>query len=258
MDTLSIVKIGGNVIDNQETLNAFLQNLVKLPGYKLLVHGGGKIASATAKKMGIPVQMHEGRRITCSETLKVVTMVYAGYVNKSITANLQAHGCNAIGLSGADMNIIKAVKRAVKEVDYGYAGDITGVNTGQLDLLLKSGITPVCCAVTHDGNGQLLNTNADTIAAALAGALSTQWNTRLYYCFEKPGVLLDVNSDASVIPEIDPTYFEELKANGTIAMGMLPKLHNAFQALHNGVGEVYIGSHEMITNTRTLNTRICL
>lgn len=258
MKTLSIVKIGGNVIDDQEHLQSFLHTLAELPGHKLLVHGGGKIASETALKMGIPVKMHEGRRITCKETLKVVTMVYAGYVNKSITASLQALGCNAIGLSGADLNLIKAVKREVKDIDYGYAGDITGVNTVQLNLLLKAGITPVCCAVTHDGNGQLLNTNADTIAAALAGALSDEWKTTLYYCFEKNGVLLDVNSETSVIPEINPAYFYELKNNGTIASGMLPKLHNAFQALENGVGEVYIGSHDMIRNTKTMNTKISL
>lgn len=258
METLSIVKIGGNVIDDQDALKHFLYNLAALPGYKLLVHGGGKIATETAHKMGIPVQMHEGRRITCAETLKVVTMVYAGYVNKSITASLQAHGCNAIGLSGADMNIIKAEKRIVKEVDYGYAGDITGVNTDQLALLLKAGITPVCCAVTHDGNGQLLNTNADTIAASLAAALAGTWNTSLYYCFEKNGVLEDVDQAHSVIPQITPTYFEELKQKEIIADGMLPKLNNAFAALENGVKEVFIGSHQMIGSTEVINTKIAL
>lgn len=254
---LNIVKIGGNVIENQEVLSGFLASLAKMPGKKLLVHGGGKLASETARSMGIPVQMHQGRRITCEATLKVITMVYAGYVNKSITATLQAEGCNAIGISGADMNIIKAVKRKVVEIDYGFAGDIAQVNTQQLDLLLQADITPVCCAVTHDGQGQLLNTNADTIAAALAGALSTSWNTRLYYCFEKNGVLRDVNSEHSVIPEINPSYFEELKKDGIIADGMLPKLHNAFQALHSGVQEVFIGSHEMI-HKKTTNTKISL
>jgi len=172
MKDLNIIKIGGNVIEDQEILIPFLHALANMPGTKILVHGGGKLASETAKQLGIPVKMHEGRRITCEATLKVITMVYAGYVNKNITASLQARGCNAIGISGADLNVIKAVKRTVKDIDYGYAGDIAEVNTQQLDLLLQAGITPVCCAVTHDGNGQLLNTNADTIAAALASALS--------------------------------------------------------------------------------------
>ncbi|THD67661.1 acetylglutamate kinase [Robertkochia marina] len=258
MQELSIVKIGGNVIENPFLLNGFLKSLAKMPGRKLLVHGGGKLASETAGKMGIPVKMHQGRRITCEETLKVVTMVYAGYVNKNITAALQAEGCNAIGMSGADMNIITAEKRRVTTIDYGFAGDITRVNVTQLNLLLEAQVTPVFCAVTHDGNGQLLNTNADTIAAAMAGALSSEWRTRLYYCFEKKGVLKEVSDENSVIPEITPTYFETLKASGIIADGMLPKLHNAFDALKNGVDEVMIGSHEMIENTTVNHTKIFL
>lgn len=258
MKELSIVKIGGNVIEDQSLLADFLNDLAQMPGQKLLVHGGGKLASETAGKLGIPVKMHEGRRITCEETLKVVTMVYAGYVNKSITATLQASGCNAIGMSGADMNIIMAEKRKVTHIDYGYAGDITRVNTSQLNLLLEANITPVFCAVTHDGNGQLLNTNADTIAATMAGALSASWKTRLYYCFEKNGVLKEVTDEHSVIPEITPSYFERLKQAGIIADGMLPKLHNAFNALKNGATEVRIGSHKMIKNTTESHTKIYL
>ncbi|WP_224491162.1 acetylglutamate kinase [Robertkochia flava] len=258
MKDLNIIKIGGNVIEDEQVLASFLKALSTMPGDKILVHGGGKLASETAQKLGIPVKMHQGRRITCEDTLKVITMVYAGYVNKNITASLQAWGCNAIGISGADLNIITAVKRTVKEIDYGYAGDVSQVNTQQLNLLLQAGITPVCCAVTHDGKGQLLNTNADTIAASLATALSEHWNTRLFYCFEKNGVLMDVNAEDSVIPEINPGYFEELRQKGVIADGMLPKLHNAFSALENGVSEVFIGSHQMIQNTTAANTKICL
>ncbi|WP_410220937.1 acetylglutamate kinase [Pedobacter sp.] len=243
MEKLTIVKIGGNVIDNSKALHDFLRDFSAIPGKKILIHGGGKIATELSGKLGIEAQMVEGRRITDIETLRVVTMVYAGLINKNIVAQLQWVNCNAIGLTGADGNIIKAQKRPVKEIDYGYVGDLddSSVSSKMLNNLLEGGFVPVFCAITHDREGQLLNTNADTIAAVIAVAMSTQYQTELVYCFEKKGVLKDVTDDTTVIRTVKSSQFENLKADGTIAGGMVPKLQNAFDAIHKGVTAVYIG-----------------
>ena len=243
MKQLTIIKIGGNVIDNSEYLYQFLLDFTSLPGDKILVHGGGKIATELGLSLGIEAKMVDGRRITDIGTLRVVTMVYAGLINKNIVAQLQARGCNAMGLTGADGNIIKARKRPVKTVDYGFVGDLdeNSVSSATLRRLLKAGLVPVLCAITHDGETQLLNTNADTIASAVAVAMSSLYETQLVYCFEKKGVLKDVNNNESIIREIHANEFEALTADGTVAGGMIPKLHNAFEALKKGVSAVYIG-----------------
>jgi acetylglutamate kinase len=243
MKRLTIIKIGGNVIDNSEKLHQFLLDFTALPGDKILVHGGGKIATELGVSLGIEPKLVDGRRITDIETLRIVTMVYAGLINKNMVAQLQAKGCNAIGLSGADGNVIKAVKRPVKDIDYGFVGDLdeSSVAVDTLDSLLKSGLIPVLCAITHDGDTQLLNTNADTIASAVAVAMSASYETRLVYCFEKKGVLRDVEDDLSLVTEIRRNDFETLKAEGVVSGGMIPKLHNAFEAISKGVKAVYIG-----------------
>lgn len=242
---IRVIKIGGNVVDNPELLQKFVKDFAAMPEMKILVHGGGVMASQMQKSMGMMPQLVEGRRVTDEETLKVVTMVYAGWCNKHIVSLLQAEGCNAIGLTGADGNVIKARKRGPiyaeslgKEVDYGYVGDVdhTCVNTGFLNNLLESGIVPVLCAINHDGNGSLLNTNADTIASSVAIAMSAE----LIYCFEKDGVLYDKDDDTSIIREIDRKLFAELKAEGRIADGMIPKLANSFKAIDSGVSRVII------------------
>jgi acetylglutamate kinase len=243
MKQLTIIKIGGNVIDSSEKLHQFLLDFTALPGDKILVHGGGKIATELGTSLGIEPKMVDGRRITDIETLRIVTMVYAGLINKNMVAQLQAKGCNAIGLSGADGNVIKAVKRPVGTVNYGFVGDLDdqSVSVGTLESLLNSGLIPVLCAITHDGDTQLLNTNADTIASAVAVAMSASYDTRLVYCFEKKGVLRDVEDDLSVVNEIRSTEFEQLKEEGVVSGGMIPKLHNAFEAIRQGVKAVYIG-----------------
>lgn len=240
---LWIVKIGGNVLDDPEGLKRFLEHFANLRGYKILVHGGGKIATRVAAELGVEAKLVEGRRITDEAMLRIVTMVYAGLTNKQLVAELQSRGCNAVGLSGADGNAIRTVKRPVSTVDYGFVGDVLpgSVDVGTISAFLNAGLTPVFSAVTHDGRGQLLNTNADTIAAALAIALSAQYTTSLVYCFEKRGVLRDVNNENSLIPEIRASEFEPLKTSGVIADGMVPKLHNAFEAIGKGVDEVCIG-----------------
>ena len=254
MNSLNIIKIGGNVIDNSENLYNFLKDFKDLEGYKILVHGGGKIATQVSDSLGIESRLVEGRRITDVETLRVVTMVYGGLVNKNIVAQLQRFGTNAIGLTGADGNLIKAKKRPVKTIDYGFVGDIYdgSVNTKGISDLLKAGFTPVFCALTHDGDGQLLNTNADTIASALAVGMSGVFDTTLIYCFEKKGVLTDINDEESVIREIDPQRYEELKLQQIIHSGMLPKLDNAFTAIACGVKSVVIGRSDDLGNI-TLN-----
>lgn len=243
MKKLTVIKIGGNVIDNSEKLQEFLKVFSNLEGFKILVHGGGKMATKIADEMHIEAKMIEGRRITDIETLRVVTMVYAGLINKNLVAQLQMHACNAIGLSGADGNLIKAKKRPIAAIDYGYVGDLdeTSVETENLSKLINNGFIPVFSAITHDGESQLLNTNADTIASTLAVAMARHYQTSLVYCFEKKGVLLDINDESSVIKEINPTQYEDLKTKGIIADGMLPKLHNAFEAINKGVKEVFIG-----------------
>lgn len=248
MEQLTIVKIGGNVIDNSANLHQFLLDFTALPGHKILVHGGGKIATDLGHTLGIETKMVEGRRVTDVDTLRVVTMVYAGLINKNMVAQLQAKGCNAIGLTGADGNIIKAQKRPIvkvgeTEIDYGFVGDLdeNSIASATLQKLLNAGLTPVLCAITHDGDTQLLNTNADTIASAVAVAMSSLYQTRLVYCFEKKGVLKNVDDDATVVREIRTQEFDTLKADGTVAGGMIPKLYNAFEAIKKGVSAVYIG-----------------
>jgi acetylglutamate kinase len=240
---LYIIKIGGNVIDNSENLHYFLKDFTALSGNKILVHGGGKVATQLSETLGIEPKMVEGRRITDIETLRVVTMVYGGLINKNIVAQLQRFGNNAIGLTGADGNFIRTKKRPVKTIDYGFVGDVDekSINPQNIASLMDAGFTPVFCALTHDGDGQLLNTNADTIASALAVALSALYETTLVYCFEKKGVLKDVNDEESLIEDIDPQRYLELKEQQIIHSGMLPKLDNAFTAIGCGVKSVIIG-----------------
>jgi acetylglutamate kinase len=262
MKKLFITKIGGNVIDHPAELEKFMREFAATPGPKLLVHGGGKIASDVAKKLGISQALVNGRRITDTETLKVTTMVYAGLLNKQIVALLQASGINALGLSGADLDCIKAKKREVVDIDFGFAGDIVddGVNTNALVSLLNAGITPVLCSITHDGKGQLLNTNADTIASALAVALSKQYEVQLNYCFEKKGVLMDVEKADTLISKMNKTLYKKLAGEGVIAKGMIPKLDNSFEALKKGVKKVIIGHsgdlEKMITQDETAGTTL--
>ncbi len=281
---IRVVKIGGNVVDNPELLREFVRDFAAVPGMKILVHGGGVMASQMQKEMGLTPVMIEGRRVTDEAALKVVTMVYAGWCSKNITALLQAEGCNAIGLSGADGNAIKARKRPPvhieslgKEIDYGYVGDVTGdsVNAGFIYTLLERGIVPVFNAINHDGAGNLLNTNADTIASSVATAMANYryrsprevccrceecthcsddgrltHETELIYCFEKDGVLYDKDDDSSVISEISRSRFEELKKEGIVADGMIPKLANAFKAIDSGVARVVIKHARNLLNDK--------
>ena len=249
MAELKLVKIGGNVIENREALADFLADFATLNGPKVLVHGGGKEATQMAKKLGVNVQLIEGRRVTDAKNLELITMLYAGKLNKNIVAQLQALGCNSLGLTGADCNSILAEKRPSKPIDFGFVGDLTEVNQSFFKMLLDSGISPVCCALSHDGKGQLLNTNADTIAATLASALSDHFDVSLNYCFEKNGVLLDLEDDRSVIQTLDETNYLKLKSEGVLHTGMLPKLENCFTALKAGVKQVRIGSPKMITES---------
>ncbi|MBE7179266.1 MAG: acetylglutamate kinase [Mucilaginibacter polytrichastri] len=242
-EKLYVIKIGGNVIDNPAALKSFLADFAAINSHKILVHGGGKAATALLPKMGIEPKMTGGRRITDQPTLDVVTMVYAGLISKNVVAQLQSLNCNAVGLSGADGNFIHARKRPVKEIDYGFAGDLdeNSVNAGGISRLIDADFTPVFSAITHDKTGQLLNTNADTIASALAVGLSSHYETQLVYCFEKKGVLRDVHDDDSVITQIASAELAALTEKGIIAEGMLPKLQNAFSAIEKGVQKVLIG-----------------
>ena len=256
--SIHIVKIGGNIVNDKETLSSFLYDFSKMEGLKILVHGGGNKATKMAKTLGLEPKMIGGRRITDEANLEVVTMVYAGLLNKEITAQLQHNNCNAIGLSGADANCILAHKRIVKDIDYGFAGDVDAINSKVIKLFLENKMTPVFCAITHDKKGQLLNTNADTIASEIAKALSTDYQVELVYCFEKNGVLEDVNYDNSVIERINKETYEELKKKNIIAEGMLPKLKNCFEALENGVKKVIIGNPEIISNRDQKYTTLTL
>lgn len=240
MKKLTIVKIGGNVIDDNKSLNHFLSDFSKLKGPKILVHGGGKLASKLSEQLGIETKMIEGRRITDAETLKIATMVYAGWINKSITAKLNSNKVKSIGLSGADVNLVPSKKRKVKTVDYGFVGDVLDakINTEFLSLLLHQNIVPVIAPITSDAKGQLLNTNADTITSALSVALSKIFEVKTIYCFEKDGVL---NGD-KIIPKLNTRLYHELKQKGIILNGMIPKLDNAFNALAQGVKSVVIGN----------------
>lgn len=256
MKKIKIVKIGGNIIDDEQGLDNFLKQFAALEGPKVLVHGGGKLASRLATQMNVPVQMIDGRRITDAATLDIITMVYAGKISKNIVAKLQGYGCNAVGFSGADGNTVIAEKRPVKTIDYGFVGDITAIDTKVLQLLVSNNITVCFCAISHDQNGQLFNTNADTIASELAIALSKDFEVELYYSFEKSGVLTDVDDEDTVITKIDQQLYRELKSKGVIFEGMIPKLDNCFYAIENGVKNIHLGTLEMIFDSHTKHTII--
>lgn len=240
MEKLTLIKVGGKIVEEPDTLQQLLRDFSSIEGHKVLVHGGGRSATRIASQLGIESQMVNGRRITDAEMLKVVTMVYGGLVNKNIVAGLQALQVNALGLTGADMNIMRSDKRPVKDVDYGFVGDVKEVNADVLASLIQQGIVPVLAPLTHDKQGHMLNTNADTIAGEAAKALAKYFDVTLMFCFEKKGVLLNENDDESVIPEIDRASFQKYVAEGVIQGGMIPKLENAFQAIDAGVKEVII------------------
>ncbi|MFM2368325.1 MAG: hypothetical protein RL619_625 [Bacteroidota bacterium] len=254
--SLSIIKIGGNIIDNPTELSQFLSDFSKIEGYKVLVHGGGKSATKMAESIGLVPQMIDGRRITDAAMLDVVVMIYAGQINKNIVAQLQANSTNAMGFSGADGNLIQSDKRNHPTINYGFVGDVKKVNTNLLETLLSNGIVPIFCAITHDGKGQLLNTNADTIASELAIALSEVFEVTLNYCFEKPGVLYDAEDDSSVIENINQELYSKLKAEKAIHSGMIPKLDNCFNSLSKGVQKIKIGHHRMLKNDKAICTSI--
>lgn len=257
MDKLYIIKVGGNVIDNEAFLQSFLADFASADVKKILVHGGGKIATKIGEQLGIAPNYVNGRRITDAETIDLVTMVYGGLVNKQIVAKLQALNCNAIGLTGADANIIPAVKRPVKDIDYGFVGDIDSskISGDHLQLLLDAGLTPIVAPLTHDSKGQMLNTNADTIASSLAVALSAYYDVRLIYCFEKKGVLENIEDDNSVIHLITKDKYEALKAGNKLFDGILPKIDNAFDAINAGVKEVLIGDAKDLLQNITNETK---
>ena len=249
-EKMYIIKVGGNVIDDAEKLNTFLKEFSTITAKKILVHGGGKIATSIGNKLGIVSKYIDGRRITDDETIDLVTMVYGGLVNKKIVAKLQSFNCNAIGITGADANLIPAKKREVTEIDYGWAGDIESdkINPGTWKLFLENDLTPVVAPLTHDTKGKILNTNADTIASSIAVRLSDDFEVRLIFCFEKNGVLSDVNDENSVIANINPEKFASLKKTNKLFAGMLPKIDNSFDAINKGVKEVIIGNSSQISS----------
>ncbi|MFV0536573.1 MAG: acetylglutamate kinase [Dysgonomonas sp.] len=252
MSKLTIIKVGGKIVEEEQSLQQLLKDFSQIEGYKILVHGGGRSATKLAERLGIESHMVNGRRITDLETLKIVTMVYGGLVNKNIVAKLQALGINALGLTGADMNMMLSDKRPVKDIDYGYVGDVKKVNIEILSSLIQQGIIPVLAPLTHDGKGNMLNTNADTIAGETAKALAQVFDVSLVYCFEKKGVLMNENDDDSVIPQINKVEFERLVEQNVIQGGMIPKLENAFYSIDAGVKEVIITSAtELGKNTGT-------
>ncbi|MDP3680121.1 MAG: acetylglutamate kinase [Flavobacterium sp.] len=255
---VTLIKIGGNIIDNPTELEQFLADFSKIEGYKVLVHGGGKSATKMAESIGLVPQMIDGRRVTDAAMLDVVVMIYAGQINKNIVAQLQANSTNAMGFSGADGNLIQSDKRNHPTINYGFVGDVKKVNTQLLETLLSTGIVPVFCAITHDEKGQLLNTNADTIASELAIALSEIFDVTLNYCFEKPGVLYDAEDDSSVIENINQELYSKLKAEKAIHSGMIPKLDNCFNSLSKGVQKIKIGHHRMLQDKTALYTTITL
>lgn len=255
MEKLTIIKVGGKIVEEAESLKQLLCNFAHIDGHKILVHGGGRSATKIAERLGVESQMVDGRRITDEAMLQIVTMVYGGLVNKNIVAGLQSLGVNALGLTGADLDIIRSEKRPVKEIDYGFVGDVKEVNTAALMSLIRQGMVPVIAPLTHDGKGNMLNTNADTMAAETAQALAHQFNVSLVYCFEKRGVLMDEKDDDSVIPVLNRSDFERLVHDKIIQGGMLPKLENAFLSIDKGVKEVVITQASEIgknTGTRIL------
>jgi len=246
MEKLTLIKVGGKIVEEPASLKQLLSDFSKIEGHKVLVHGGGRSATAIATRLGIESQLVNGRRITDEETLKVVTMVYGGLVNKQIVAGLQAIGVNALGLTGADLNYMRSEKRPVGDVDYGFVGDVKEVNAGILADLIDKNVVPVLAPLTHDKAGNMLNTNADTIAGEAAKALSKYFEVTLMYCFEKKGVLMSETDDESVIPEITPALFDKYVAEGVINGGMIPKLENSFEALNAGVKQVVITRADLI------------
>lgn len=249
-ELIHVVKIGGNVVDNPEALQRFVTDFTNLEGKKILIHGGGKLATRMSERLGIATQMVNGRRITDAATLEVVTMVYAGAINKHIVALLQAEGCNAIGLSGADANLIPATRRAANPIDYGFVGDIdtNKMPIETLKALLECGLTPVFCALTHDSKGSMLNSNADSVAQAVAVAASKIATTDLHFCFEKAGVLRDIDDENSLIEEITAESFTSLQEDGIVNKGMLPKIENALKAIDDGVRNVFIQHSDNLTS----------
>lgn len=240
MESIVVIKIGGNIIDDQKALTDFLSDFAAIKSPKILIHGGGKLATQLSKDLNIEPKIIDGRRITDEKTIDIVTMVYAGLINKKIVAQLQSQKCNTIGLTGADANIIEAHQRINTEIDYGFVGDIDKVNTDLLIDLLSKNYTPVIAPLTHDGNGNLLNTNADTMAAAIAVELSKVKKVSFIYCFEKDGLLKDVNNNDSIISHLNIAEVEQLKEKQIINAGMLPKTSNIIHALENGVEKVIL------------------
>lgn len=252
-EKLTIVKVGGKIVEDPETLSVLLADFAKIEGRKILVHGGGRSATRMSERLGIPTKMVDGRRITDDDTLRVVTMVYGGLVNKTIVAMLQSEGINAVGLTGADMNIVRSDKRPVRAIDYGWVGDVRAVDGKAIATLVENGYCPVVAPLTHDGKGHLLNTNADTMAAAVAMEASKTYDVSLMFCFEKKGVL---DAEGNVITSITPALYKQLKADGTIADGMIPKLDNAFECIASGVTSVFITESTQIADPAA-GTRIC-
>lgn len=255
MESLKVVKIGGKLIEDKQKLEVFLNDFVNLDSPKILVHGGGNMATDIASKLGFETKLVDGRRITDYNSMQVITMVYGGLLNKNIVAELQALNCNSIGLCGADGNSIISKKRPVKEVDFGYVGDVSNINVDFISSLLEQKIVPVFSAISYGGNGQLFNTNADSVASEIARAMSETYKTELYYCFEKKGVLSDANDDESVISEINRKKYQELLDNKIISDGMLPKLHNCFEALENGVEQIFLGDATLLKR-ESVHTKI--
>lgn len=243
---ITVIKVGGKIVEEQESLNNLLDRFAAIEGYKVLIHGGGRSATRIAESLGIESRMVGGRRITDAETLKVVTMVYGGLVNKNIVAGLQARGINALGLTGADCNVLRAYKRPIGEVDWGFVGDVESADGAMLAKLIGEGIVPIMAPLTHDGKGNLLNTNADTIASETAKALAKYFDVTLTYCFEHPGVMRNPDDATSLIPLMNRESYKELLADGTISGGMIPKIDNAFAALEGGVGKVIITKADAI------------
>ena len=257
MQNLTIIKVGGKIVEEPDTLAALITDFAAIPGLKLLVHGGGRSATSLASQLGIEQKMVDGRRITDADTLRIVTMVYGGLVNKNIVCSLQAKGINAIGLTGADMDIIRSHRRPAGAIDYGFVGDVDRVDAKAIARLLDAGLVPVIAPLSHDGKGSMLNTNADTIASEVAQALAPLFNTTLTFCFEKAGVLADQDDDNSVIKKINRATYQQLRDQNIIAGGMIPKLDNAFKALDSGVKEVVITRADAIANA-DCGTSICL
>lgn len=254
---LTIIKVGGKIVENSESLNSLLKDFAAVEGKKLLVHGGGRSATQMAARLGVETKMVDGRRITDEAMLEVVTMVYGGLVNKRIVAGLQALGIDAVGLTGADMNIVLSDKRKVSAVDYGWVGDVKRVNAEAVATLIESGCRPVVAPLTHDGCGHMLNTNADTMAGEMAKAMAAHYDVTLMFCFEKPGVLADENDDSSLIPTITPAVLDDLKRRGVVSGGMIPKLDNAIACVSAGVESVVITQADRIADPYA-GTKICL